>query len=118
MFDTCRGNIWNLQKIFTPAGLPGDVADEEDGDDDHKDDGEVRLPPPGLARADVGVPAAQLQMKVHKYFTITEKVPYSHYLEPNTLPNAIEYFVIEECEGYERQNTGDQEATPVYVKPE
>ena len=35
------------------------MADEEDGDDDHKDDGEVRLPPTGLARADVGVPAVQ-----------------------------------------------------------
>ena len=113
MFDMCQENIWNLQKIFTPAGLPGDVADEEDGDDDHEDDGEVRLPPPGLARADVGVPAAQLQMKVHKYFTTILS-----YLEPNTLPNAIKNFVIEECERYERQNTGDQEATPVYVKPE
>ena len=62
MFDTCRENIWNLQmqKIFSPAGLPGDVADEEDCDNDDEDDGEVRLPPPGLARADVGVPAPEL----------------------------------------------------------
>ena len=48
-----------MQKIFPFSGLPGDVADEEDGDDDHKDDGEVCLPPPGLAGADVGVPAVQ-----------------------------------------------------------
>ena len=34
------------------------------------------------------------------------------------LPNAIEYFVIEECERHERQNTGDEEATPVDVEPE
>ena len=46
-----------MQKIFPFSVLPGDVADEEDGDDNHEDDGEVRLPPPGLARADVGVPA-------------------------------------------------------------
>ena len=48
-----------MQKIFPFSGLPGDVADEEDGDDDHKDDGEVRLPPQELARADVVVPAVQ-----------------------------------------------------------
>ena len=39
------------------------MADEEDGDDDHKDDGEVRLPPTGLARADVSV-SAQVRVRV------------------------------------------------------
>ena len=63
MFDTCRENIWNLQKTFPPSCLPGDVADEEYGDDDHEDDGEVRLPPPGLARADVSV-SAQVRVRV------------------------------------------------------
>ena len=67
-----------MQKIFPFSGLPGDVADEEDGDDDHKDDGEVRLPPQELARADVVVPAVQystVQYSAVQYRT----VQYSHY---------------------------------------
>ena len=59
------------------------MADEEDGDDNHEDDGEVRLPPPGLARADVGVPA------VH-YITLqysTVPASGSHYNQEGNYPD-------------------------------